>query len=176
MSRPTILLIEEDAYFSQILKRTLEERGFDVLWSANGEDGVRQAISSRPAVIILALMISKKDGFQVLEELKSHEETKRIHVVMLTRMSQREDIQRCLQAGACEYMIKAHHTPDDVVRRVERLVEKPNGFSVAEFIVVIGLACVLGFAAFFQYRSYEAKRQALQATGSASTTVQVLER
>ncbi len=122
MPRPTVLLIEEDAFFSQIIKHALEQRDLEVLWSSNGEEGVREAMTSKPTIIILAVMIPKKNGFQVLEELKGHPETREIPVIMLTRMSLREDIDRCLSSGACEYLIKTHHSPADIVRRVERIL------------------------------------------------------
>lgn len=123
MKRATVLLIEDDQFFSQIMKGSLEERGYEVVWAANGEDGVRQARTLLPDVITLDVMMPKKNGFQVLDELKEEESTRDIPVIMLTSMSSREDIERCLVTGACEYMIKVHHTPEEVCERVARLVE-----------------------------------------------------
>lgn len=158
MKRSTILLIEDDGFFSQIMKRTLEERGFEVIWSANGEDGVRQALTALPDAIVLDVMMPKKNGFQVLDELKEHEVSRDIPVVMLTSMSSREDIERCLSVGACDYLIKTHHTPEEVARRVVRALEKPSGFSVPEMVLVIGTLCLLGLGVLFQYQGFKSKQ------------------
>ncbi len=175
MKRHTILLIEDDGFFSHIIKNALEKERMEVIWASNGEEGIRQARATMPDVIVLDVMMPKKNGFQVLDELKASDKTRHIPVMMLTSMSAREDIERCLSSGACEYMIKKHHNPEDVVRRVLGILAKPTGFSLVELILIIGAIFLLAGVAFFQYRTHQA-RQSLLDTSASTDAVRVMGR
>jgi len=119
MDRKKVLMIEDDAFFAKILAQHLIAADFEVIHATNGEDGVQQAIDEQPDAIVLDVDLPKKDGFEALEELKAHPETRTIPVMMLTSLSAREDIARCFKHGACEYFIKAHHGPEEVVKKLQ---------------------------------------------------------
>lgn len=118
MDRSTILLVEDDAFYAQILVSRFEAASFAISHVRQGEDVIKAAQTVRPDLILLEIVLSKKNGFEILDELKSNEETRDIPVAMLTRLSSSEDVSRCLLAGACTYFIKTHHTPDEVVAQV----------------------------------------------------------
>lgn len=117
---PTVLSIEDDQTYAEILQKNLERVGFHVLRSSHGEEGLKRAIQDQPDVIMLDIGLPKKDGFEVLEELKSDPKTKHIPVFMLTKLSAREDVARCFDAGCEDYFIKTQHHPEDIVRNIQQ--------------------------------------------------------
>ncbi len=120
MTQHTVLLIEDDRFLVDIYTRYLREAGFEVRHASTGEEGFEGALKDPPDVIVLAIALPKKNGFEILEELKTHTQTKKIPVLMLTNLSAREDIERCLSSGACDYLIKSHHTVEEIVARVKK--------------------------------------------------------
>ncbi len=115
-----ILCVEDDKTFADILIRHLQQAGFEVTHAMNGEDGGKRARSEQPDAILLDIGLPQKDGFTLLEELKSDAETSKIPVFMLTRLSTREDLERCFRLGCTDYLIKTQQHPADVVRRLKK--------------------------------------------------------
>jgi prepilin-type N-terminal cleavage/methylation domain-containing protein len=156
---PSILLIGDDQFLAEIFQKKLEGEGCNVRQALNGEQGVEEAQKYRPDVIVLGIALPRKNGFEVLEELKAEAATKDIPVIIYSSLGSREDVQRCFEGGACEYMIKAHHPPEDVLSRVRHYVSCKPGFTLTETLVVIGIIVMAGLLAFFQYQQYLQKQQ-----------------
>lgn len=118
MTKPLILMIEDDRRFASIHSDVLRAHDFTVVHAVNGDEGLKRAVIDQPAVILLDIGLPKKDGFQVLRELRANEETSQIPVIMLSRLSTKEDIDLAFSLGADEYMIKSQHSPEDVVAHI----------------------------------------------------------
>lgn len=159
MNGKHVLLIEDDLFYANILLEALRREGFDVAHAANGEEGMKLAKADRFDLILLDVVMPKMDGFQVLEALKSEPSTQNIFIVMLTKLSAKEDIQRCFQQGACEYIIKTQHSPDEIAARVKRILKLPAGFSVVELLVVLGVIAVAAVVAGVSWADYQAKQR-----------------
>ncbi len=119
MPKQHILLIEDDGFLATIYAQKLEVEGFDVSLAGNGEDGIKLAKKDRPSLILLDLILTAMNGFQVLEYLKQSPETHAIPVLILTNLGQKEDIQRCMELGAAGYIIKAHVLPHETVAKIK---------------------------------------------------------
>ncbi|MDP3793241.1 MAG: response regulator, partial [Candidatus Uhrbacteria bacterium] len=78
-----ILLIEDDKFLADIYARHFREAGFHVRHASSGEEGFESALKDPPDMIVLAIALPKKNGFEILEELKTHTQTKKIPVMML---------------------------------------------------------------------------------------------
>jgi DNA-binding response OmpR family regulator len=118
MSRNKILMIEDDLTFADIHVKAMRDQGFFVTHVTNGEDAMRKLEQDAPDIVLLDIGLPRKDGFTVLKEIRNHETGKEIPVMMLTRLSAKEDIDRAFQLGANEYLIKTQHSPEEVVRHV----------------------------------------------------------
>lgn len=138
----TILSVEDDVVFADILARTLEASGFEVLKSSNGSDGLKRAKSEQPDAIVLDIGLPQKDGFEVLEELRATPETSNIPVFMLSRLSAREDVDKCFSLGCTDYLIKTQHHPEDVARRLNRHFGMAEGFARWEVLVALGVVLI----------------------------------
>ncbi|MBM3205220.1 response regulator transcription factor [Candidatus Uhrbacteria bacterium] len=117
------LMIEGDKFLSEICERVFREAGIEFFRALHGEEGLSSALKYRPDLIILAIILPRKDGFQVLDELKEHPETKEIPVIIFSDLGTKEDIDRCFNSGACEYLIKAHHTTEELLARAKAMMK-----------------------------------------------------
>lgn len=122
-----VLLVEDDSFISKMYVTKFTLQKFNVLAAADGEEGLQMAIAEIPDIILLDIMLPKMDGWQVLEHLKVNESTKNIPVLLLTNLGAQEDIERGLQLGATDYMIKAHFIPSEVIEKINKLVAQANG-------------------------------------------------
>ncbi len=147
----TILCIEDDKVFADIVCKALMRDGFEVIHATNGEDGLRKAKEQAPDVILLDIGLPKKDGFEVLETLKASDETKAIPVVMLSRLSSREDVDQCFALGCEEYLIKTEHSPEDIVSHMRRVLKLAPGFTIPEALIVVFVILALAGLAWWQF-------------------------
>lgn len=115
-----ILIVEDDGFLASIYAQKLELEGFDVSFATNGEDGLKLAQKDHPDLILLDLRLQpdKMDGFELLEKLKADAALKKIPVIVLTNLGQKEDVERCMKLGAAGYLIKAHTLPHEAVKRI----------------------------------------------------------
>lgn len=122
MDNKKILIVEDDEFLLQMYVTKLELESFQVLSAANGEEGLKVAFKEKPDLILLDLKLPKIDGFEVLRDLKSNEDTKNIPVVVLTNFSEKEHIDKCLSLGAEDYLIKAHFVPSEVITKIKKIL------------------------------------------------------
>lgn len=119
-----ILLIEDDAFLLSMYTAKFELENFDVTVAEDGEKGIKLAFNNLPDIILLDIILPKMDGFEVLKEIKADENLKNIPVLLLTNLSQKDDIERGLGLNAEDYLIKAHFTPAEVVDRVKKVLNR----------------------------------------------------
>lgn len=122
-----VLLVEDDTFISKMYVTKLTIKEFEVVAAMDGEEGLRMAEQELPDIILLDIMLPKMDGWQVLEHLKVNQATKHIPVLLLTNLGAQEDIERGLQLGAVDYMIKAHFVPSEVIDKINNIVAKHHG-------------------------------------------------
>lgn len=123
-AKPTVLLVEDDTFLSGMYVKKLNIEGFDVQLASDGEEGLREAKAVLPDIVLLDIVLPKMDGFHVLEGIKKDEKTKKIPVILLTNLGQKEDVDRGLTLGAADYLIKAHFMPSEVVDKVKKLINQ----------------------------------------------------
>ncbi len=85
----------------------------------NDDEALAAAKRLRPALILLDLIIPGKDGFEILAELKADPITKDIPVIILSNLSQEEDVKRTMDLGAAEYLVKANVPFQEVIGKVK---------------------------------------------------------
>lgn len=102
-----ILVVEDDLSISGLLSEYLTDEGFNVIVAQDGDQGLEMAISEKPDLILLDIMMPKKDGLTVLKELRSTEEGKTVPVIMLTNEKSIEEVNQALKSGVHDYFIKA---------------------------------------------------------------------
>lgn len=122
-NQKTIMVVEDDLFISDIYDVRLSAAGFKVVIAGNGRealDKLREGI--RPDVMLLDIIMPYVDGFDVLDAVMKNEEWKTIPVILLTNLSQKEDIDRAITMGAKDYLIKSHFTPTEVLSKISKYV------------------------------------------------------
>ena len=119
-----ILMIEEDYFLRKIYKNKLTSIGFEFIEATNGEEGLNKLISEKPDLVLLDLILPKKNCFDVLIEIRKNKELKDTLVIILSVLSQKSDMKRGLDFGAQEYLVKSEMSLSEVVDKVKYWAEK----------------------------------------------------
>lgn len=101
-----VLVVDDEASTRNMLMMLLEDSGYEVLEAAAGDTAVAEATEQVPDLIILDINLPQFTGIQVLHLLRGNPKTKSIPVVMCTAHDTLEDVERCLAAGANDYIQK----------------------------------------------------------------------
>lgn len=118
-----VLIIEDDSYILDMYKIKLKASGFEVITANDGMEGLEILKKERPDIILLDVIMPKMDGFSVLKEIKNRPELSEIPVVLLTNLGQRENIEKGFELGATSYIIKAHFTPTEIVKKIKDVLK-----------------------------------------------------
>ena len=118
-----VLLVEDDKFLRRACEASLRQRGFAVVTTADGEDGLRVArLTPHPDVILLDLLMPKMPGIEVLRALKEDAATSAIPVVILSNSSRDEDKREAMELGAVGYYVKANLSLKELAAQVDRLI------------------------------------------------------
>lgn len=119
-----ILIIEDDLFLLGMYATKFEMENLKVFTAEDGEKGLKIANKESPDLILLDIKLPGIDGFEVLKNLKKETGTKNIPVILLTNLSQKEEVERGLSLGAVDYLIKAHFMPSEVVNKIKKVLGK----------------------------------------------------
>lgn len=124
-SKGNILLIEDDAFISSMYQTKLVMLGYTVRVAGDGAEGW-QALTDGPLpdLVLLDVVLPKRDGFEILADMRRTPKLRSLPVLLLTNLGQKPDVQRGLDLGADDYIIKAHFTPSEVVEKIEKVLKQ----------------------------------------------------
>ena len=120
----TILLVEDDNFLRDLISQKLKRESFNVIEAIDGEDGVKKTGEHKPHLILLDLILPGMDGFEVLRDIHGNENSKKIPVIILSNLGQKDDIEKGMRFGAIDYLVKAHNTPGEIVDKVKEVLAK----------------------------------------------------
>lgn len=108
MGKHTILLVDDDPIFMAVVEHVLAREGFQLLKAGNGRDAMELARNAPtpPSLVITDIMLPYIDGFHLIGELRALPGWASIPIVMLTAKGQGQDIQKALEEGADDYLVK----------------------------------------------------------------------
>lgn len=119
-----ILIVEDDRFLRELLAAKFTREGYTVIEAVRGEDVLPTVRERSPHIVLLDLVLPGVDGFEILQKLKADKNSSAIPVIILSNLGAREDVEKALGLGADEFMIKAHHTPQEIVDTIKRTLEK----------------------------------------------------
>lgn len=114
-----VLVVEDDPFYSKIYKTKLAKENIHAEIVSNGNEAIKLSRERLPSLILLDLIMPGKDGFETLTELKADPVLKAVPVIILSNLSQEEDIKKVMDLGAAEYLIKANVPIRDVIEKVK---------------------------------------------------------
>ncbi len=117
-SNKTILVCEDDVFYSNIYKTRLSAAGYQVESANNGDDALKMIARKKPDLLLLDLIMPTKDGFQVLEELRKNASTKDLKIIVFSNLGQEEDIKRAKSYNVLNYFVKTDISISELVKVV----------------------------------------------------------
>lgn len=121
MSKTTILLAEDEPALGQIIKESLETRDFNVLLCENGEKAYQTYKADKPELLVLDVMMPKKDGFTLAKEIRMEDDA--IPIIFLTAKSQTQDVVEGFTIGGNDYL-KKPFSMEELIVRIHNLLNR----------------------------------------------------
>ncbi len=118
-----ILFIEDESALQKTFGDVLKQEGYQMFSALDGEVGLRLVKTEKPDLILLDLILPKINGFEVLEKLKEDQGTKDIPVIVLTHLEEMEDVQKAIELGAKDYLVKANYSLKEVVEKIKKALQ-----------------------------------------------------
>jgi len=126
-NRIKILLAEDEPSLGQIIKESLETRNFDVLLCVDGEQAYKTYIAEKPLLLVLDVMMPKKDGFTLAKEIR--QEDPEIPIIFLTAKSQTKDVVKGFNIGGNDYL-KKPFSMEELIVRINALLNRNNAENI----------------------------------------------
>ena len=121
-----ILIVEDEATLQHAISSVLTEQGYKIFSAINGEDAITIAHKELPDLILLDLILPKKDGFAVLADLKQEQTTMNIPVIILTNLEGNADVERALTLGATTYLVKTNYKLEEIAKKIKSMLESAH--------------------------------------------------
>jgi len=120
-----ILIVDDEVHIRALLEQALEDledEGVEIFLAPEGEEGLRVAREEKPDLMFLDIMMPKKNGYEVCEEIKGDPELKDIYIIMLTAKGQAADRARGEEVKANEYITKPFN-PDEILQKASDILD-----------------------------------------------------
>jgi DNA-binding response OmpR family regulator len=126
--KKTIVVIDDEPDILDIMQTLLEEQGYGVFTAVNAEDGLEQIKKNSPHLIILDVMMPKKDGFDILTDIKKDKRGALVPVIMMSARREFEFITKAQNLQAADYLTKPFDS-DELLRVIKRYEKYfPTGY------------------------------------------------
>ena len=114
-----ILIVEDDRSLQNALVEIISREGFEAVSVFDGEEALAKLQEIKPDLILLDIILPKKEGYEVLEEIKKNDGTKNVPVLILTNLEEIDNVQKALDLGATTFMVKSDFSLKDVLEKVK---------------------------------------------------------
>lgn len=117
-----ILVIEDEKVLLDLLQKKFSQEGYDVFGALDGEEGMVKIKEIKPDLILLDILMPKKDGFEVLEEVRQDKDLCGIPIIVISNLGQAEEVDKAIKMGAKDYLVKAEFDPEKVIEKVMQIL------------------------------------------------------
>ena len=123
-AKKKILIVEDDRPILKSLMLKFENEGFEVHQALNGKEGLREALAVHPDILLLDIIMPEMDGMTMLEELRKDKWGKNAEILFLTNLSSPNHESKAEDHGVENYLLKADWSINDLVKKVNEILEK----------------------------------------------------
>jgi DNA-binding response OmpR family regulator len=121
VDRKKILVVDDSKTALMMSKMILKQFPFEVITADNGEEGVSKAVSETPDLILLDVIMPKKNGFEALKELRCKDSTRNIPIIMVTTRSEAENVENGYESGCNDYITKPVSS-EELIAKIKNLI------------------------------------------------------
>ncbi|MDD5489321.1 MAG: response regulator [Candidatus Moranbacteria bacterium] len=119
-----ILIVEDDSFISGLLQRKFAQEKYGIFNATNSEAALEVLKKNKIDLMLLDIILPGTDGIAFLESIKKDPDLKDIQVIITSNLGQPEEIERGLQTGAVDYIVKANTAPAEIVEKVKSVLKK----------------------------------------------------
>ena len=120
----SILVVEDNTYLNQAYSLILTKEGYEVDVAFDGEEALEKIKKKKPDIMLLDLLMPKMGGIEVLKHLSKDKKNDAITILILSNLSDDEEVAEARKLGASKYILKAHASPQELAVRVRHLLRK----------------------------------------------------
>ena len=117
-----ILLIEDDSFMVDIYTTKLKKADFNVETVSDGETAFEKIKNKKFDLLILDIVLPQINGWEILKKVKKDKTLNGLKILILSNLGQKEEIKKGLKLGATKYLVKAHHTPTQIVEKIKEII------------------------------------------------------
>lgn len=117
-----VLVVEDDNFLVSAYRAKLTKSGFTVEVATDGEEALAKLPGFMPDIIILDVVMPRKDGFATLQEIKQHDEYKNIPVIVATNLGKKDEVEQAKELGAAEFITKSNLSMEELVQKINSYV------------------------------------------------------
>lgn len=121
-----ILIVEDDNFFQKFYTRKLQEIGYETEMASDGEEAMAKLQTFSPDIMLLDIIMPKKNGFQVLEEIKQNPAIQKIPVIVFSTLGQEKDVEKAKTLGAVDFINKSYFDFENLVTKIKTLTNQPK--------------------------------------------------
>ena len=118
-SKKLVLLVEDDPFLSNILMMKLQKEGLNVIHAIDGDDALTKLNEGDYEMVLLDLILPKKNGFEVLETMRRDSRFENTPVIIVSNLGQDSDMEKARSLGVIDYIVKERLSIDDLVNKVK---------------------------------------------------------
>lgn len=123
-----ILVAEDDRFLSTAYRAKLTKSGFEVQMATDGEEALAAlADGFSPDIILLDLVMPRKDGFATLEDIRAQAQFAQTPIIVASNLGQKEDLDKAKSLGATDYVIKSDMSLDGMITKINSLLAGSGG-------------------------------------------------
>jgi len=117
-----ILLVEDDRFLRELIAKKIKSANYEVIEAIDGESAAIKVKELKPDLVLLDLILPGIDGFGILAKMKEDLATSQIPVIILSNLSQQEEVDKALKLGAADFLIKAHFVPGEIIEKIKKIL------------------------------------------------------
>ena len=118
-NKKLVLLVEDDPFLSNILMLKLQKEGLNVVHAVDGDDALTKLNEGDYEMVLLDLILPKKNGFEVLETMRQDTRFENTPVIIVSNLGQDSDMEKARSLGVIDYIVKERLSIDDLVNKVK---------------------------------------------------------
>lgn len=119
-----VLIIEDDTFFQKFYASKLKEKGCIVDIASDGEIGIKLMHNKMPDVVLLDLIMPKKNGFQVLEQVSKDKKLQKVPILVFSTLGQEKDVKKAKDLGAVDYINKSFFNFESLMAKITEVSKK----------------------------------------------------
>lgn len=119
-----ILIIEDEKILAEMYKEKFEAEGFDVFLAFDSQEGLEVAKKEKPELILLDILLPSENGVYLLQKIKKDNNISKIPVIAFSNYDDQKTKNEAMELGAIDYIIKANHTPQEIIEKIKNYLKK----------------------------------------------------